>query len=137
MKYMLLLLAVLLAASVVPAQTKPTPRPMKMKNDAARQLDEMNEKIRVAEEVVKIAEDDLTALREKYSDEYAKVKEGQDRLTKLRESLGQLYVIRERLEKQILVENIPNNQTELLRILVRQNEEIIELLRAIKRNTEN
>ncbi|MBK8810719.1 MAG: hypothetical protein IPN69_08300 [Acidobacteria bacterium] len=108
-----------------------------MKNDAARQLDEMNEKIRVAEEVVKIAEDDLTALREKYSDEYAKVKEGQDRLTKLRESLGQLYVIRERLEKQILVENIPNNQTELLRILVRQNEEIIELLRAIKRNTEN
>lgn len=70
----------------------------------------------------------LRSLQVKYTSDYILVKEQKQKVEALEAELSPLFAERKLLQEKIFVENLPNSQIELLKIIVVQNRRIIELL---------
>ena len=118
-KYLVLVFALFLA-SVSQAQT--------VKTTEGKRLAELEKEIAAISAERDAASNNLAELLVKYSTEHIKVKELKAQLEKLNETLLPLELERKGLLKKQLVTNLPNNNIELLKMIVIQNERIIELL---------
>jgi len=99
-----------------------------IKTDEAKRLEIVENLIADAETTLEESNKALEKLRGTYSSEYPKVKEYETKIKGLKENLGRLYEERKKLLTKQMIRNLPNNQIELLKIIIQQNERIIELL---------
>lgn len=120
MKKYLVLVFVLFLASVSQAQT--------IKTTEGKRLAELEKQIAAISAERDAASKNAAELLVKYSADYFKVKELKTKIDKLNEVLLPLELERKELIKKKLIANLPNNQIELLKMIVIQNERIIELL---------
>lgn len=110
----------LLLAGTVSAQT--------LKTEAGKRLKEIEPLIVQSETQIKAKEVALKGLLAKYSSEYFEVKATEAEISKLNEILLSLQSEKKQLLAQKLIKDLPNNQIELLKLIIIQNEKIIELL---------
>jgi len=99
-----------------------------IKTDEARKLKQVEALIIKTETALKEADESLKKLQVSYSEEYPKIKQIKLEIAALDEALVKLYAERKELQSKQMVRNLPNNQIELLKILIQQNERIIDLL---------
>lgn len=102
-----------------------------VKTETGKRLDEVDKQIKSLESRVSETEKEITVLQEKYSDDYVGIKNKRFELSKLQSNLLSLQTERKSLLQTKLTTSLPNNQVELLKMIVTQNEKIIELLQSL------
>lgn len=100
-----------------------------------KKLDALIKEIRQTELLLELARNKRSQLLTRYTDEYKDVFELDREMEILNKTLTSLNKQRFDLEQKELEKPLPNDQTELLKIIITQNREIIELLK--KCNTPN
>ncbi len=106
--------------SLAPAQT--------IKTSDARKLEDVETSIIQTQKQIDEVTSALNAVLVKYTEDRPEVKKIRDRVERLNEHLTTLNVERVRLMAQKLTMPLPTNQIELLKILILQNERILDLL---------
>lgn len=115
-----LFLFVLMMAFAVNAQT--------IKTAEGKQLDKIEKQISQIDTQIDRLEKESADLASKYSSDYYKIKQIEEKINALNEILLPLNVKKAELLKKRLTEILPNNQIELLKKIIIQNDQIIELL---------
>lgn len=104
-----------------------------VKTAEARKLDDLEKLIVQKEKEIESEQAFLAELSAKYSPEYFKVMQTKAKITVLQKALAALYDERKLLLTKELVRKLPNNQIELLKIIIEQNERIIYLLEKLQK----
>lgn len=119
-KYLLFVTFLIVLTNITSAQT--------IKTFAGEQVQILDERIAEIQQTITDKKDRRRSLEKRYSSEYIEVKQINSEIEKLEISLQNITEERENLSKQKLTKPLPNNQIELLKIIIQQNQRIIELL---------
>ena len=125
MQKLLGIIFVLMMAAIIQAQIKTTD---------GKRLEEVEKQIVATEERIKLVEAQLTELRKRYNDEWKDNQTVIAELNTLNGVLLKLNLEKKQLLNKQFVKTLPNNQIELLKMIVIQNERIIELLEKLNEN---
>lgn len=99
------------------------------KPDDEQRLKTVEAEIIQLEQEIKLVSADLSALLVKYTREYPAARKIQSELTTLEEKLFALNLEKKNLLQKEFARTLPNNDILLLKMIVIQNEKIIELLK--------
>ena len=108
-----------------------------IKTTDGKKLDEVKKQIENTQTKLSEIEEERKKLLITYSSEYPKVKQLNAQIDVLKGVLAGLIQTRNELERKVLVKTLPNNNVELLKIIIEQNERIIELLEKLGRLNQN
>lgn len=99
-----------------------------LKTDEGRRLKIVERQVVILESELSNKNAELKVLLKKYSPDYFGVHAVKESIEIIEKSLASYYAEKKELLTKKLVVTLPNTQTELLKILILQNEKIIELL---------
>lgn len=116
---------------VKPNKPKPA-NPAQIKSDAAKKLETVNADITEGEKILADEEKILAELRRRYTDDFPKVQESLAKIITIKRVLNNLYELKKDLQRQQMYQELPNNQVELLKMLIVQNDQIIDLLKNLQ-----
>ena len=120
----LLVILIVISAGFTSAQT--------IKTVEARQLEDIDTRIKQTQKEADQTATLLEAVTKKYSDEYRETVPALVKIKNeykvLNERLTSLFAERKRLAEKKLTMALPNNQIDLLKILILQNERLLDLL---------
>lgn len=99
-----------------------------VKTSDAKRLETVEAQIIKLESERQTTQIKLDQLRTRYNDDWKENQALIAQIAKIDESLVPLYLEKKALLKKELIKKLPNNDTELLKMIIIQNERIIELL---------
>ena len=106
-----------------------------VKTQDGYRLNDVEKQIKETRNNISETNKNLNNLLKEYSEGAPEIKATQTKISELNKSLTDLIKERDDLLKKVLSKPIPNNDTELLKLIAQQNERIIELLeRLVNKN---
>lgn len=124
-KLFLFTFVILILSVCVKAQTTP--------DEIRQRLKDIDVEVSKLENEIKAAKSDLSKLLVKYTNEYSEVKKLQNDVKALENRLIELNFEKKNLMQKEFIRMLPNNEIQLLKMIVIQNQKIIELLENIAR----
>ena len=104
-----------------------------VKTDDGKHLKEVESLIIQTEKQIKEKDIYLSDLLVKFTSDFIRVKEVRSEISKLNEQLTSLNLEKKELISKQLIKTLPNSQIELLKIIIVQNDKIIDLLEKLQK----
>lgn len=102
-----------------------------IRTEDGKQFDRLNAEIAQTEALLDQTEEIKAKLLTRYTPEKREIRRIESEIKQIRAELADLYAKRETFNDKQLEKPLPDNRTELLKIIIIQNREIIELLRSL------